>query len=158
MASQPIFTVTSTTLRKISMAIYPFALALGIPFAVDASKMSYADPDQDTGSFCSISFVSMTFSFLFSLSIVYLPVPLLSSPLITDEDRKRKMRTYSKFAMDLVLAVILLASVAYTCARLPYFGGYYYQSPRDLMLGTYATVTLMINMYAPFVCPGLAHC
>jgi hypothetical protein len=150
MASQPIFTVTSTTLRKTSMVIYPFALALGIPFAVDAYKLPYSDFDQDTSSFCSLSFVSMTFSFLFSLSLVYLPVPLLLSRLIKDEDSKRKIRTYSKFTMDLVLAIVLLASVAYTCARLPYFGGYYYQSPRDLMLGTYATVTLMINMYAPF--------
>ncbi|KAF2798814.1 hypothetical protein K505DRAFT_357196 [Melanomma pulvis-pyrius CBS 109.77] len=147
MASHVAFTVTDNTLRIINIATYPFALGLGISFATNAK--AYDDMPYYPSSFLPLCFVSLTGSVLFSIAMAFLSIPKAWTRAIKfpkGEDSRRKMQTYSTFGADLLIALALVASVGYTCAQIPYSAGYYYNSPRDVMVGTYATVPLMINM------------
>ena len=145
----------STFLRKACVVTFPFAFSLGIAHAASSNI------------FPAITLVPQTFSTLFSIAIVYFSSKRLNhsngSPgttgvvYLAKEDPKRRLEKFWVFLGDLVALAGLLTCLVFTWLTLG-SRSYWWNSMGEVILGTYATVPFMINMYvytpiSPYLSP-----
>jgi len=148
MTSPPGYLITDITFRKVCIGTYPFALGLGISYALRVGVGWYSDfnPKQ----FLGLSLGFLTTSVVFSLILVCLSQP---SVHIKIDGFHKKVCTWIVFGVDFVLAIGLTVSTVYTCTMLPHSGGYYWNAVTSeisgaypvILMGAYASVALMIN-------------
>ena len=141
MAPQEGLSPTDSVLRKASIITYPFAFGLSIAHAAVEVKI-----------FPAISLLPMTFSTIFSISLVYIDVlrkaHACSSVTAADPFHKpnqNKHRAAAMFGGDLLFGTGLLICMILTWIFFPEKRGWTCDQ-RAIMLGTYATVPYMINM------------
>jgi hypothetical protein len=143
----------STFLRQVCIGTFPFAFSLGIAHAATSSN----------SLFPAIAIVPQTFSTLFSLAIVYFSAKRLNHSngslgttgvvFLPKEDSKRRLEKAWVFLGDLLALAGLLTCMVFTWLTLGsdhsyWWNGQYYGPPaKETVLGTYATVPFMFNMY-----------
>lgn len=139
-------TPISTFLRKVCICTFPFSFSLAIAHAATSNNV-----------FPALTLLPQTFSTSFSLAIVYFSAKRLNHSdgslgttgvvFLTKEDSKRRLEKFWVFLGDLVALAGLLTCMVFSWMMLARHADWWNNGSKTV-LGTYATVPFMVNMYA----------